>query len=540
MGIRGSLREASLADVSQLLALGMKTGCLSVTDGSRFGQIFFDRGRITYAHVVNRRDRLGDIMVHDGVLAREQLDEVLEEQARSPERRLGELLVERQLVGRETLLRYIRMQIEEAVFHLFTWSRGSFFFEPDAPPENADILVSIHPESLLLEAARRVDEWGLIEKKIPSLDLIFEVDEERLRSSDVTLTAEQQTLIPLLDGSRTVQEIVDRTGLLEFDAAKALYGLVQAGFAHRVGRRSAHGGRPHDDEIVERRNLGAAFYRTGMLEDAAHEYERILELDPADRAARFRLGVIAAAGGRNREAIRRFRAVLEDGGAQYAAFVNLAHVLRAAGRHADALLVLDEAEALRPRTPSVALARAIALLESGDVTRAGDSFGEYRRRLPHGVPPAAMYFHYAALAMAAGRDVEGAQELVDEGLAHHPNSAPLLLLRGLMALHGGHLDDAERWVTRAIEEDGTLPQAYRALGDIAFQRSAHEDALRCYLRAVDFDPALSDEVHARIGMILYRERQYDAAVRHLQRAIELNPSNQLARSHIEIVAHAGG
>ena len=51
MAIKGSLREASLAEVCQLLALGLKTGCLSVTDRTRFGQVYFDRGRINFARV---------------------------------------------------------------------------------------------------------------------------------------------------------------------------------------------------------------------------------------------------------------------------------------------------------------------------------------------------------------------------------------------------------------------------------------------------------------------------------------------------------
>jgi hypothetical protein len=45
MAIKGSLREASLPDVLQLLAMGQKTGCLSVTDRNNFGYIYFDRGR---------------------------------------------------------------------------------------------------------------------------------------------------------------------------------------------------------------------------------------------------------------------------------------------------------------------------------------------------------------------------------------------------------------------------------------------------------------------------------------------------------------
>ncbi|MGI8843801.1 MAG: DUF4388 domain-containing protein, partial [Gemmatimonadaceae bacterium] len=58
MAIRGSLLEASLPDVLQLLAMGQKTGVLSIGDRSNFGYIYFDRGRISYARIVNRRDRL--------------------------------------------------------------------------------------------------------------------------------------------------------------------------------------------------------------------------------------------------------------------------------------------------------------------------------------------------------------------------------------------------------------------------------------------------------------------------------------------------
>ena len=74
MAIRGSLKEASLPDVLQLLAMGKKSGCLSVTHRNNFGSIFFDKGRICYASIVNRRDRLGDILVKSGMLELSQLE----------------------------------------------------------------------------------------------------------------------------------------------------------------------------------------------------------------------------------------------------------------------------------------------------------------------------------------------------------------------------------------------------------------------------------------------------------------------------------
>jgi len=168
MAIKGSLKEASLPDVLQLLALGQKTGCLSIADRSNFGYIYFEKGRICYASIVNRRDRLGDIMVKHGKITQSQLEAAVHRQTKEHGKKLGEVLVGMGVITQADLERYMRVQIEESVYYLFTWTQGTFNFESDVRPERQDFLVSINPESLLLEGARRVDEWSLIEKKIPS------------------------------------------------------------------------------------------------------------------------------------------------------------------------------------------------------------------------------------------------------------------------------------------------------------------------------------------------------------------------------------
>ncbi len=153
MAIKGSLREAGLADVCQLLSMGQKTGCLSVTDRARFGQIFFDRGRITFATIVNRRDRLGDLLVRSGALSHAHLTEAVDAQAGEPDRRLGEILLDRGSIDADTLTAAIERQIEEAIYYLFTWKQGSFYFEAGKTPEAGEILIRVNPETLLLEGA---------------------------------------------------------------------------------------------------------------------------------------------------------------------------------------------------------------------------------------------------------------------------------------------------------------------------------------------------------------------------------------------------
>jgi tetratricopeptide (TPR) repeat protein len=540
MAIKGSLREAGLADVCQLLALGRKGGCLSVADGSRFGQIFFDRGRITYARIVNRRDRLGDILVRDGALTQAQLDEVLQWQAREPDRRLGELLVRSGYISEAQLTRFIRLQIEEAVYHLFTWSRGNFFFEVDARPEDADIIASINPEALLLEAARRVDEWSLIERKIPAFDVLIEADRERLEQSRMTLTAEQERLVPIADGTRTVHDLVDQSGMTEFEVGKALFGLIQAGLARRVGQRADGGEQVREVEKQERRNLGEAFYRTGMLEDAGREFHRVVELAPTDFAARYHLALIALREGRGRDAARLLQALLEEKGYHYGAFMNLALALRLLGRHENALLVLETAESLRPAEPAVHLARAMTLLEAGEHASAGTAFDGYRARLQADRRPAPAYFYGMALHQAMCCDLAAAAATIASGLGLYPDSAPLLLMSGLLSERRGDLDNADRAYRRVVEEDSTLPQGHRNLGDVAYRRGSHHEALQHYMNALELAPELGDDVHARIGNLLYKLRRVDEAVQFWRKALELNPDNAIVRSNLEIVADAAG
>ena len=57
MAIKGSLKEASLPDVLQLLSMGKQTGCLAVTHRNNFGYVYFDKGRISYTSIVKRRAR---------------------------------------------------------------------------------------------------------------------------------------------------------------------------------------------------------------------------------------------------------------------------------------------------------------------------------------------------------------------------------------------------------------------------------------------------------------------------------------------------
>src|SRR6266566_1594992 len=492
MAIKGSLKKASIPDVLQLLALGQKTGCLSIADRSNFVYIYFDRGRISYASNVNRRDRLGDILVKHEKITQDQLDAAIHRQAKERDKKLGEILVLQSVLTQQELERYMRMQIEESVYYLFTWTQGTFNFEADVRPEQQDFLVSINPESLLLEGARRVDEWGLIEKKIPSFDLIFVVDRDRLAISDAKLTEIQDRLLPLLDGSRDVNGVIEDSGLGEFEVGKALYGLVTAGFLHRAGRTaSAEDVKMTDARVEEHRNLGIAFYKTGMLDEAAREFRRVAELRATDANAQL---------GR-----------LEDADAAY-----------------------SEA-ATRARTdPRVYVGWGVVALKQGDHGSAAGRLDRAKELFAERVPP--IWFWARTLAAAAAGDFETAEQVAAQAVETHPHNG--VLRNNLAVLHelAGALPQAEELARAALQDEPSLPQLSKNLGDLAYRGSRYDEAWALYQRAIELSPELGDDVYFKLGNIAYKRNDREQASTLWHRALELNPKHELVKANLDTLS----
>jgi tetratricopeptide (TPR) repeat protein len=537
MAIEGSLQDVSLADICQLLAMGQKTGCLSITDRSNFGYVYFENGRVIYASVLNRRDRLGELLVRNHVITRKHLSTAMEMQETNRGQRLGEILVDIEALSEDDLHKYIQTQIEEAVYHLFAWSQGSFHFDTDqAPEEDGIYLVSIPPEALLMEGARRVDEWSQVEKKIPSFDIVFQLDRDPDESDEeVDLTKDQKKVLPFIDGQRTVNEIMDEAGLVEFDTGKALYGLIQAGFVSRAGERSTSEETGGDAALQQHLNVGIAFYRSGMMEDAAREFELALGIEPKQARANFMMGLIAFRRGKLEEALNHFGSMPPGAGDHYAVHRNTALILELLGRYDHALGALDEALVTKPTDPDIHLARAIIHVKRGDVAHALDALRLYRTS-PDVKRPSQQYYAYTVLASAVGGDLDYAVAVGREGLGHYPDSGPILVNTGQVLERRGEVDAASALYKRATQGSAALPQAHKNLGDRAYAHGDTEGARAQYEKAVKLAPRLGDDVYLRLGTMAYQSNDRDVALLLWRRAMDLNPYNEAVKANLEMLA----
>jgi tetratricopeptide (TPR) repeat protein len=490
---------------------------------------------VIFASVLNRPDRLGELLVRNHVITRKDLSQAMERQALERGKRLGEILVDQGSIDQEKLQRYIQMQIEEAVYHLFAWTQGSFHFDPDQAPEEGVFLVNVNIDSLLMEGARRVDEWSLMEKKIPSFDIVFQLDKHPEASEDeVELSKEQRRILPFIDGVRTVTEIMNEAGLIEFDTGKALFGLIQGGFVSRAGEKSTVAETGGDAHLQEHLNLGVAFYRSGMMEDAAREFEGALELDPKQGRANFMLGLMAFRAGRLEDALHRFGAMPEPQREGYAVQRNRALALELMGRYDEALQSLEAARKARPEDLEIHLLRGIVYLKARNPAKALEALRGYRTN-PKLKKPSALYYTYTVLASAVAGDLDYAVAVGREGMGHYPESGPILVNTGAVLERRGDMDAAEALYKRAVTVAPVPPQAHKNLGDQAWARGDHEGARVQYEKAVKLNPRLGDDIYLRLGTLAYKDNDRDVALLLWRRALDLNPHNEAVRTNLEML-----
>ena len=534
MAIKGSLKEASLPDVIQLLFLGRRTGCLALADQHNFGTIYLDEGQIIYASIVNRRDRLGDILLRSGRITADQLENAIKAQKDDREHKLGEILVSLNVVSRAELENYMRIQIEEAVYYLFTWTSGTFNFEAGVRPEREDFLVRISPEAMLLEGARRVDEWSLIEKKVPSFDLIFSVDQKHIAQSAPTLSAEQQRLLPLIDGTRDVQQLIDQSDLVEFEVGKALFGLITAGFAHRVGTSAAVAPKVNESRVDEHRNLGIAFYKAGMLDEGLREFRRVTDLRPSDSSAPLFLGLIAIRQARWEDAALALRQAADSGVPKPAALHNLGFALEQLGRLDEAEAAYGDAAGRAPEDPRIVLGWSIVALKRGDHPVAQGRLAR-ALELHNGRRVPAVWYWAATLASSGLDDSEGALRIAREGVAAYPKNPVLQNNLAVLLELNGDIEGAEAMLRSALAEDAALPQVSKNLADILYRSGRYDEASEAYERAAKLNPELGDDLYFKLGNIAYKRRDHVRARERWAQATSLNPGHQLARANLEML-----
>ncbi|MCP5102648.1 MAG: DUF4388 domain-containing protein [bacterium] len=174
MSLKGSLESINLADIMQLVSNSRQSGRFELTRGEdQKGYIIIKKGDIAHAEVAN-------------------------------------------FVG------------EDAVFTLISWGKGEFVFNEGDYESETTITRSV--TSLLMEAARRIDEWKLLRRKIGSIDAVPEFNEvDRKERRKISLSTLEWLVISKIDGNQSIVEISNSAGINIYDTSRIIFGMITSG-----------------------------------------------------------------------------------------------------------------------------------------------------------------------------------------------------------------------------------------------------------------------------------------------------------------------
>jgi hypothetical protein len=293
MPIQGPLKELSIHDVFQLADLSRKTGRLAVSSELRAdeGVVYFHGGRVVHASIRSKPLTVEDTLVQSGRVTVEDMAKAREFQAHFGNGTTAtEILVQAGAVTARELEALERQQVESVVFELMSWREGYFTFEEVSPSEiPGQGRLQVATESLLMEAARRIDEWSRIADIVPDKHTVPALAASSDAETRLDLLPAEWEVLSMIDGERDVAAIAAAITRSEFDVARTVFGLVATGVVEirRTRRRSLTAA---DAAASVSAYLDRAFVAIGSgdLRTARANLDVFLELSPdhpdADRA----------------------------------------------------------------------------------------------------------------------------------------------------------------------------------------------------------------------------------------------------------------
>jgi DNA-binding PadR family transcriptional regulator len=188
MILRGELRHHHWPDLMRLIVSGKHTGTLTVTDGAEIRTLSFEEGHPVCASYRRR--------------------------------------------GQPNAVPSSSQEMLDGLCELFCLQEGQFTFDQAVDCEEGSVSLEISAENLILEGCRKVDDWGIIQRLVPSAEAIFELVDAPDRLEALDLSPSEERVVAAVDGVKDVATIAREVDLTLFETSQAVYCLVAVGVLH--------------------------------------------------------------------------------------------------------------------------------------------------------------------------------------------------------------------------------------------------------------------------------------------------------------------
>lgn len=239
--MKGELGTFSVAEILQLIGMQEKSGVLRVRSKGKSAVLFFDAGKVVSAR--DRRQGTRDpflfYLQENGAIGLEQLNQVIEAKQNEGGDTV-EILLDLGIVDQNELVNLLSEYARQTLQNMVKWETGTYEFagSSDGMPEKS-IAKPLRLEPILMEALRRKDEVEEIRRFLPSFDTTIRVEE--LNLDDLHLETQDAAILTLVDGRRTIEEIIEESSTEEvetLDILERLFALGVVSIAEMPGRET--------------------------------------------------------------------------------------------------------------------------------------------------------------------------------------------------------------------------------------------------------------------------------------------------------------
>ena len=240
MGFTGNIKTVPFPDILQLISTGKKTGRLKITRQHQSKEIFFKNGNIIYANSSNiQDDLLGNLLLKKGKISKYDLEKAINLQETSG-KKIGTILQELNVLNPHEVEECLKIQIEEVIFSLFSWEAGDFGFQDNVfPPEN-QFVTQLDTMNVIMEGTRRIDEWVELKKILPGENKALKITGfPKVKGDEIILTLDEFQVLNLINGDRTLPEILQASALGDFVTSKAVHKLISKGLIESIEIKGA-------------------------------------------------------------------------------------------------------------------------------------------------------------------------------------------------------------------------------------------------------------------------------------------------------------
>jgi len=232
MSFTGNLKSVPFSDLLQLVFTGKKTGLLQLKRQTQEKKIYFIEGNIVLASSGgNQEELLGRSFLKKSRISESDFEKALS-LYKTKKKKLSQTFLESGKLNQFELVEAIKLQMEETIYSIFGWSEGEFQFLDGRLPDKDQLVTELNTMNVMMEGARRIDELTQIQMNLPPDDVALRINpyppilNDQTRLDKIELSSEELQILLLVDGEKTLPDIVESSSLGEFGTYNSLYRLL--------------------------------------------------------------------------------------------------------------------------------------------------------------------------------------------------------------------------------------------------------------------------------------------------------------------------